>query len=242
MSADLHAQTMESLPAYALGCLDPEEAAAIAGHLAACPRCRAELVAYQEVAGRLPWATPEVAPPPALKERVMARVQAPAPVAAAAPTHGWQLGPFLSRALPLWAAVSAVLIVALTFSNLMLWQQINQTQAPSQTDAMVTVAMAGTEAAPGAEAIIIVGADGRRGALVADDLPPLDAQHQYQLWLIADGQRTSGGVFSVDEYGYGRLWVSSPRPLRDYSSFGITVEPAGGSPGPTGARVLAGSF
>ena len=29
----------------------------------------------------------------------------------------------------------------------------------------------------------------------------LDAAHQYQLWLVRDGKRTSGGVFSVDQDG-----------------------------------------
>jgi anti-sigma-K factor RskA len=58
------------------------------------------------------------------------------------------------------------------------------------------------------------------------------------LWLIQDGQRTSGGVFSVSDEGYGSLWISSPEPLATYSAFGITIEPAGGSPGPTGDKVL----
>lgn len=237
MSADPHAQTMESLPAYALGCLERDEAQAVARHLAGCARCRAELVAFQDVAGRLPFATPECPPPAALKARVMARVQAPV---TAAPSPSWLAGTLWRRALPVWGAVSAVLVLALTFGNVALWQQLDQSRG--RANAMRAVPMVGTEAAPGAAATIVVGTDGRQGALVVDDLPPLDSQHQYQLWLIKDGQRTSGGVFSVDEYGYGMLWVSSPRPLREYQSFGVTVEPMGGSAGPTGARVLGGQF
>jgi anti-sigma-K factor RskA len=74
--------------------------------------------------------------------------------------------------------------------------------------------------------------------LVVDHLPPLDPAHQYQLWLIQDGQRTSGAVFSVNPEGYGSVWVSSPQPLANYSAFGVSIEPAGGSLAPTGARVL----
>jgi hypothetical protein len=48
----------------------------------------------------------------------------------------------------------------------------------------------------------------------------------------------SGAVFSVDEDGYRGLEIESDEPLQDFESFGITVEPAGGSPGPTGDRVL----
>ena len=61
-----------------------------------------------------------------------------------------------------------------------------------------------------------------------DQLPQLGPEQQYQLWLIQDGQRTSGSVFSVDEDGYRRIKIESPLPLQDYESFGITIEPAGG--------------
>ena len=57
-----------------------------------------------------------------------------------------------------------------------------------------------------------------------------------------DGLRTSGGVFSVSEEGYGYLEVSSEKPLFDYSEFGITTEPLGGSQEPTGEKVLGGEF
>lgn len=238
MATDQHARIIESLPAYALGCLDREEGEAVASHLASCSLCRAELAAFEGVVGRLPYAVPDCAPPPALKQAVMARVQARAPALAAAPPRGQ--ASWLGRALPLWAAVSAVLVLALAVSNLFLWQQLNQLRA--QAGPMRTVALVGTEVAPGAAATLVVSADGRQGALVVDDMPPLEGGKQYQLWLIEDGRRTSGGVFSVDEHGYGMLWVSAPRPLSDYSSFGVTVEPAGGSPGPTGQRVLAGRF
>ena len=88
----------------------------------------------------------------------------------------------------------------------------------------------------------MVSTDGEHGTLVVDGLPALDEERQYQLWLIEDGQRTSGGVFSVNPEGYGSLWVLSPEPLSGYSAFGITIEPAGGSPGPTGAKVLGSTL
>jgi anti-sigma-K factor RskA len=90
--------------------------------------------------------------------------------------------------------------------------------------------------------MLVVSQDGEHGTLVVDGLPALDEMSQYQLWLIRDEQRTNGGIFSVDEEGYGNLWVSSPEPLLSYSAFGITVEPAGGSPGPTGVKVLGGEL
>ena len=70
------------------------------------------------------------------------------------------------------------------------------------------------------------------------DLPKLPADKQYQLWLIQDGQRDSGAVFSVDTNGSAQVNIDAKRPLTEYRAFGITIEPAGGSPGPTGERVL----
>ena len=91
--------------------------------------------------------------------------------------------------------------------------------------------------------MLVIGSDGDEGGLVVEDLPALDANHQYQLWLIdRDGQRTSGAVFSVDAEGYGTTMVTSPLPLTSYVAFGVTAEPIGGSPGPTGQKVLGGTF
>jgi anti-sigma-K factor RskA len=49
-------------------------------------------------------------------------------------------------------------------------------------------------------------------------------------------------VFSVDSKGYASIWVYSQAPLIQYQQFGITIEPTGGSLGPTGAKVLGGKL
>jgi len=63
---------------------------------------------------------------------------------------------------------------------------------------MRIVMLTGTEAAPGVTGTIVISTAGESGTLVVDGLPSLDEARQYQLWLIRDGQRTSGGVFSVN--------------------------------------------
>jgi hypothetical protein len=75
--------------------------------------------------------------------------------------------------------------------------------------------------------------------LIVQDLPPLQQGRAYQLWLgWGDRQRDNGGVFRVDEQGFGMLRVTTPQPFTAYQRVGITEEPAGGSPGPTSARVI----
>jgi anti-sigma-K factor RskA len=105
---------------------------------------------------------------------------------------------------------------------------------------MRAVPLTAAEPTSQATGFVLISADGEDGALVVDGLPPLGEDKQYQLWLIRDGQRTSGAVFSTDEKNYGGTRIRSPRSLLDYSSVGITIEPAGGSPQPTGPRVLGG--
>ena len=142
---------------------------------------------------------------------------------------------------PAWAVASLALIGFLVISNLFLWNQVRDLSA-RRDESMAVVALNGTEFAPQSSGKIVISRDGRYGTLVVDQLPELDKSQQYQLWLIQDGNRTSGGVFSVSDHGYGSLEIWSPQPLGSYGSFGITIEPSGGSPGPTGDKVLGGDL
>lgn len=246
---------VELIPAYALNCLDPGEAEVVARHLDGCEDCRAEAAAYMAVVDLLPLAAPEIEPSPALKERLMARVESspsPAPPVAAPPAvappaaaepatrPSWRHSTIESirnwLSGPRWQPAALLVIALLVVSNILLWRQLNQPRGSST--GWQRVALSETEVAPGAVGIIYISRDGRAGTLIVDGLPQLNPEQQYQLWLIRDGQRASGGVFSVDEGGYSSLAVDSPQPLGDYNAFGVTVEPAGGSPGPTGERVL----
>lgn len=235
---------IEQIPAYAMNCLDQAEADRVEDHLAICSVCRAELKSYQEIVGDLAFTAPAVEPPAHLKRALMDRVQADVSSSAASREDSpsvWQGAlDMIRRISPFWSLASLVLVVVLITSNVLLWSQVNRLNA-AQPRGMQLINLKGAASVPSASGLIVISTDGRHGTLVVDDLPPLDQSKQYQLWLIKDGQRTNGGVFSVSHDGYGSLWVSSPEPLAGYSSFGVTVEPAGGSPGPTGEKVLGGN-
>ncbi len=244
MSNAEHKDILELIPAYALNSLDADEAVLMSQHLSGCEACQAELVAYEAVVDQMPLAAPDAQPSPVLKGRLIAQIKSePASDTAAAPepsgperSWGQQLGDALQNLFtgPRWRPVGLVIVIALVISNVLLWQQLNE----PDPNAWQRVRLTGTEIAPEARGIIYISADGRNGTFIVDQLPLLDPDQQYQLWLIQDGQRTSGSVFSVDDDGYRGLQIDSPLPLQDYDSFGITIEPAGGSPQPTGERVL----
>lgn len=224
---------MNLIPAYTVGALDAEEARMVEAHLAGCATCQAELESYQKVSELLPLAGRSFTPPARLRSSILRAVQ-PAPARA-----GWQerLRAWLP-AQPAWALAGLVLIAALIASNLFLWGQVRTLRG--ERSEFRTVALAGTDEAPKASGLLILSGGGEFGALIVDGLPNLPEEKAYQLWLIKDGKRTSGGVFRVLESGYGVMQVKSPEPLSVYTSFGITIEPAGGSPGPTGKKVMGG--
>jgi anti-sigma-K factor RskA len=242
MSTEIHGT--ELLPAHSLDCLDEEDIVLVSEHLADCDACQSELRAYQAVVDDLAMAIPIHEPPTDLRTRLMDRVQPSHPPARVAP-RPWrweQLTRLLRGSVPAWGVVSLVVVAVLVVGSLWLWGGLGGRKDAGEPDVLRTIKLSGTETTPEATGLLVVSLDGEHGTLVVDGLAPLGEEQQYQLWLIQNGDRTSGGIFSVSEEGYGSLWISSPEPLSSYGAFGITIEPAGGSPGPTGDKVLGSTL
>lgn len=231
------------LPAYALGSLDEDEQMQISEHLAVCEICRAELQGFEQVVDELPLAIVQSEPASEVKDKIMAFARKDKESAARSTEQSWwaRFTQAMRTSAPVWGIASLILILILGLSNLVLWGRLDEIEKVSQ-NVLLSIPLQGTDATPQAVGMLVVSQNGEHGTLVVDGLPALDELSQYQLWLIRDEQRISGGIFSVDEEGYGSLWVASPEPLLSYSAFGITLEPAGGSPGPTGMKVLGGEL
>lgn len=229
---------LDLLPAYALGSLEADEALQVEDHLLSCWICRRESGAFQTIAEHLSLSVPPVNPPPELKERLMRSIQgprAPQPVPDPVSRQSW-----LERLLPVWGLASLALIILLGVVSLALWQRVNLLEIATSPGGMRAVPLNATGEISNATGFVLVGADGRNGALVVDGLPPLDEAHQYQLWLVREGTNTSGAVLSTDEQNYGGTRIRAPGSLLEYSAVAVTVEPTGGSPQPTGEVVLEG--
>lgn len=93
---------------------------------------------------------------------------------------------------------------------------------------------------PGSAAVAQVAwLEGSNTAILrAENFPLLEEGKEYQLWLISGDQRTSGGLFTVDDYGCATVVFHPTGSLEDFDGMGITPEPAGGSPGPTAPPVV----
>jgi anti-sigma-K factor RskA len=234
MNREEHDQIVELIPEFAIGVLDEQEANRVKQHLGTCPVCRQELASYESIVGALALAAPTVDPPPNLRAQLLEQAERPAapdPNASSswlqAVTDRFQT--FLSG--PRWRPALVLVVIAFVIGALYFWRQNSRLQ-PEQYE------LTATDAVPGAQGTIEVPANGRDATLTVSGLPVLSSEEQYQLWLIADGQRTSGAVFSVADDGTAKVPIDSERSLFEFGAFGITIEPAGGSPGPTGQRVL----
>ena len=219
------------LPGYSLGILDEEEKSGVREHLAACAACRAELASFRETAGRLAAAAPQRDLPAGLEARIMRAVRGrPLP---RRPARSWFSRPALT-------GIAAAFAVALGAGNLLQWTGVLAPAARGTPPRLATAVLSGTGGAPEAYGTIVLDPKDNKGVLAVTGLPALDTGRQYQLWLIRDGQRRSAGVFSPDSDGYGSMLLTVPADFRDFQSFGVSVEPRGGSPAPTGPRVLTG--
>ncbi|HEY9077561.1 MAG TPA: anti-sigma factor [Anaerolineaceae bacterium] len=231
------------IPAFALGCLDEDEAKEVKQHLESCSECSAELRAYQKVVDHLSFGIKQFTPPPEVKERLLEQVA----LERVAPEEKKREGLFswlkdLFSPQRLWQVASVLAILILLVVNLLQWQQNTSLRAMTRGGATAqAVSLTGTDAAPKANGFLVIN-NSSHATLVVNNLPVLPESKQYQLWLIKNGQRTSGGVFSVNPDGTGSLLINSPQPFADYKALGVTIEPKGGSASPTGEKVLGGDL
>jgi anti-sigma-K factor RskA len=235
MSNEYH--ILELLPAYALGALDAAEAEQVAAHLSHCATCQAEWHLLQAITDDFPLALEQVEPPARLRQQLMDRIEA-----AEIPLQAsfWQQLMVVFRqhkAIAISQLALLTLIAILLVSNILLWQQLNELESRPQPGQMQPIHLNNTGLIPNADGYLIISADGLNGAIILDQLPQLEAQ-EYQLWLVKNGERTSGALLSVDELGYGGGGVDTPEHLFNYTWAEVTIEAAGGSPQPTGDVIL----
>jgi hypothetical protein len=103
-----------------------------------------------------------------------------------------------------------------------------------ERQAMVTSGMAA-----GATAYYMWTRDGKLGAIVCHGLPDPPEGKVYQVWLSYETGRVNGGTFTAwQEQCQHLVSLEGNRP----AAVGVSVEPVGGSPSPSGEMVLSASL
>ena len=239
------------LPGYVLGILDKEELIHVSDHLTLCDICNQEYVELAETSMRLAVLSTQHIPTSILKTRVLQKVNRADSYPDLSNTipdkeksgNRWIPDIFTrKRTVLAFRMLSVLIILLLGVNNILLWQRVNEIQAQESGGYMQVIHLDGTSMAPNTSGYVMVFKNQNYGSLAVTHAPLLDEDQQYQIWLIQDGVRTNGGVFSVNSDGYGNLMVAASQPLDSFDSFGITIEPKGGSPQPTGEKVLGGEL
>jgi hypothetical protein len=93
---------------------------------------------------------------------------------------------------------------------------------------------------PKAVAVSLWDNEQQTGVFVVQNLKPLPADRDYQLWVIDPKYATpvSAGVFQVDAQGNVRLQFKTDKLIQSANKFAVTQEPKGGLPTPTMANMV----
>jgi anti-sigma factor RsiW len=241
--ANLPDDIAEAIAAYALDALPPEDEARIVAYIAAHPEADALLEEYRSIVGLIPYAAAPSAPPPYVRDGVLRSIRGEQTRRRRLP-----LPRVRYRFVPVFAACALLLLLVWNIGL-----QVRPVSAPApppnpnapisdilSAQGLMTFAMDPQPDAPSASGRVYLTPDLSQAAMAVWKLPPLSADRTYQLWFRLDDQtRVSITTFSVDEKGAAVIRLDVPQMSHPYVQCGITLEPRGGSPQPTGPRILA---
>lgn len=227
--------------------LTDEEMAGFEEHLIECEACQEELMEWETLTEDLPYLSEEVEVPKDLKAKVFASisetpvdkntfVSSPSKQIERKPKKRFQF------ALP---ALAAALVVSLV-SNVYLFNEGNKAPEIAVSDIevigkTVLAAQPGTE---GASAIAMLLSDRGENVLVVDaeNLPTLQGDELYQVWVIEGEQPYPAGVIELSGTGDGKVSHRLAELDGNWDTIAITIEKEPNLPLPEGTVVLAGGI
>lgn len=247
--------------AYALDALSDDERGTFENHLTGCDACAQESLELSATAEWLGRAAAERSPA-RLKSEVLRRIayvrQATPvvtnpPAQAAIPVRVPVPSPVRRRAALRWTLAACLAAAAALGGSAAAWQQHQraedaQRQAQGERSRLRTVAgvlaaddaVARTGRLPGgASTTVVVSRDLDRAVFAASRMPDPPTGKVYQLWYDDGGAMRPAGLLDPDQPTGAVLLEGAVGGAR---GVGITVEPAGGSPRPTGAPLTVLGF
>jgi anti-sigma-K factor RskA len=224
MNETEHDRRREDLAAYALGALEPGEAAELERHLAGCEECRAELEWLRPAVNVLPESVQRVGAPAELRERLMAQVreEAEGPVAARR-AHRWSIGGWSIR--PAVGLAALVLLIAAVAAY--------SIGSGGSGGGNATTVVAGHS--PGVTAEVV--RQGDSGTLHLANLQQLPPDEILQAW-VQRGKRvvSAKALFVPNPDGTASATIDE---MEGVSTVMVTAEPRGGSTRPTSGPIVS---
>ena len=249
-------ELLNLIPAYAIGALDDDERAEFEAWLQGDPEAQMILADYRAVADHLVVLAPLRAAPAHLHADLRQRLTASRGAEAA--RGPVEIAPIVRRRLSRRATGALLAVAALVVIVLgILLVQIMSREEPDSTPSAAELydelarqsgssqyAVVPGEVEDTVWGDLIVSSDGEQAVLRISSLPQIGSDKAFQLWLVdTSGTRTSGGLFQGNP-ALDTVYIRVPidRPIAAYQRFGVSLEPAGGSPypdQPTGPRVFS---
>ena len=231
-----HERWADSLGSYLLGAMPDDELGGFEAHLSECPACHDEVDRLRVAADAMPVSVPLVPPPPALKNRIMAVVEAEAELLASAdpaaraarpeqPARerrswlGWLSRPAVALACALVLLVGGGVIGGLIAGGGEETRTLSAQTAPE-----------------GAEVDLKIGDEG--ATLVATGMPEPPEGRVYQVWTLKPGGKPVPTTALWTPRADGSADVAVPGSLDGVQSVLVSAEPPGGSPAPTTTPVI----
>ncbi len=233
------------LGAYVLGALTPDERRQVKAHLQDCDSCRGIVASYQSISEGLLHTTDPKSTPKSMRARLQKRIGQTSEI------PGWRRVVQRVPATSFGLALGLIILLSVNIGFLLQAQRLldqGQDALAQQQAGQTAISIASYPSSQ----VAVIEEDGLRGTFVYDpDLPvgvmyvwglqPPPVDQAYQAWLVdPQGQRVNGGLLTFSEDpGFGWLMIEAPIPISEFRSLGVTLEPAGGSVGPTGPRILS---
>ena len=223
-----HDDVRSLAPEYLLDALDEASRADVARHLEDCGECRAFFAGEARVLDALGRGVPQVAPPDALRARVLAGARPATTTRAPRSFYPW-----------LAAAAAVLLLVAGGVQFARRNAEHDRSMAIVAAADLVRFDLVGDAAGPARARALWSHRHGM--VFTAEGLAPLPEGRTYQLWVISRGTPISAGVFEAGAGGQTRIVMETPLSLTQVDAVAVTVEPDGGLPAPSTAPILAGT-
>ncbi len=219
--------------AYALGALEPAEAAEFERHLRTCAGCREELSAFEQVVSALPESVPQYDAPRALRRRLLQDYRSERRTSSAHGLAGAQGGARARRRFwslqhrPSARTLAGGAVAALALAAVIVVIAVSGGGPATRT---ITARVIGSHGS--AELRL----SGSRAELVVEHFPAPAAFHVYETWLLHGHRTIPSTLFSVGTHGEAAVEVAGD--LHSASAVLVTQEPAGGTLVPTTAPVI----
>jgi len=249
----------EQAALHVLGALSPQEAYEFKKVLQADPELKAYVARLSEATGALAGAVPAVEPPPQLRAKILAQV-APKQKMVSLPARKTGLAAWLPWSLATCLAVLCLLLsvqnsrvknaLATQAQQISSLNQLAQSLQSATNDLQQTVLalqetnrLAGLRIAmlnsllsdePKAVAVSLWDNSKQEGVFEVQNLKPLPADRDYQLWVLENGTTpVDAGVFRVDQNGFVKIEFKAKLPIKIPGKFAVTEEVHGGVASPT---------